>query len=109
LKRALRVVDGDRTASTRWVIIGGTLVSIDDTGDGTASQQFAEALQDAGGAAVNPSDEPDVRIVILGAVRSREARLRAGAREVSADLVLGSHRPAFAKHFASACATRASG
>lgn len=100
---------GDGTAPTRWVTIGGTRVSIDDTGDGTASQRFAEALEDAGGTAVDPSDEADVRIVILGAVRSREARLRAGALEVVADVVLGSYRPAFAKHFASACANRARG
>jgi hypothetical protein len=91
------------------VIIGGTRVSIDDTGDGTASQQFAEALLDAGGAAADPSGTPDVHIVILGAVRSREARLRAGAPEVARNLVLGSHRPAFAKHFASTCAHKASG
>jgi len=109
LKRALRVVDGDGTAPTRWVIIGGTRVQIEDTGDGTASQQFAEALLDAGGSTVDSSETPDVRIVILGAVRSREAQRRAEAPEVARDLVLGSHRPAFAKHFASTCTNKASG
>lgn len=88
------------------VSIGGRLVSVVDTGDGVASRRFVDLMLDAGARRVDASSDAnaDMEIVIRGTPKTPEARLRAEVLEQAADLVLGSARPAFARHFDSACA-----
>jgi hypothetical protein len=110
LKRSLRVVDESRdppVATPTMVTVGRQLVSITDTGDGIASRRFIDALLEAGAARLDDGSgpKPDLRIVIRGAPKSPEARLRADVLEEAADLVLGADRPAFARLLALACAT----
>lgn len=109
MKRPLRVVDdssGPAPTTPVLVTIGGKVVSVLDTGDGAASLRLVEALVDAGVIRVDSANDakPDLRIVIRGTPQSAEARLRAEALEEAADVVLGSVRPAFARHFGSTCA-----
>ena len=109
MKRSLRIVDDSGESSTKTpsiVTIGGQLVSVVDTGDGVASDRFVDALLEVGAAGIAPSEDapPDLRIVIRGTPTSPEARLRAEVLEEAADVVLGSPRPAFARHFGLACA-----
>jgi hypothetical protein len=109
LKRSLRVVDEHRDPpvwTPRLLHIGGRLVSILDTEDGTPSRRFAEMLSDAGATLLEHNSDAnlDLRIVIRGAPVSAEARQRAEVLEEAADLILGAARPAFARLFASACA-----
>jgi hypothetical protein len=91
----------------RLLRIENRLLSILDTGDGTASLRFAKMLTDAGAALAEPSADagPDLRIVIRGAPASAHGRARAEALEESADLILGSARPAFATLLGSAVST----
>ena len=81
------------------VTVGRQLVSIADTGDAIASRRFVDALLEAGAAHLDDGSDPkpDLRIVIRGAPKSPEARLRAGLLEEAADLVLGTARPALAR------------
>jgi len=109
LKRSLRIVDDSsesRANTPSIVTIGGQLVSVVDTGDGVATSRFVDALVEAGAAGIDSSSDvtPDLRIVIRNAPNSPEARLRAGALEGAADVVLGSARPAFARYLGLACA-----
>jgi len=109
LKRSLRVVDEHRDPPVwkpRLLRIGGRLVSILDTEDGTPSRRFSEFLSDVGATLLEHRSDakPDLRIVIRGTPVSAEARRRAEVLEEAADLILGAPRPAFARLFASACA-----
>jgi hypothetical protein len=109
LKRSLRIVDDSSESTTKTpsiVTIEGQLISVVDTGDGVASDRFADALLEAGAAGMAPSGDapPDLCIVIRGTPTSPEARLRAKVLEEAADVVLGSPRPAFARYFGLVCA-----
>jgi len=109
LKRSLRVVDhsGDPPVSAPSTVnIGGRLVSVVDTGDGASGRRFTDLLVDAGATRVTRGSDanPDMRVVILGTPQSPAATARAEVLEEAADVLLGSARPAFARHFASACA-----
>jgi len=102
LKRSLHVVDESRDPpiwTPKLLNVGGRLVSIVDTEDGTASRRFAEALTETGATRLDEDSDanPNLRIVIRGAPASAEARLRAEVLEEAADLVLGAARPAFAR------------
>lgn len=110
MKRTLRIVDDQGRPPTWHLLIEGTRVAVDDTGDGRGGATLCEALVQAGAERLEPGDDasPDVRIVVRGTAPSQEARRRAAVLEQEADVVLGSARPAFATHFASACAERAS-
>ena len=110
MKRTLQVVEGPVVPPTRHVMLGATRIAIDDGGTGEGSARFAQALIDAGAQPVelDAGVQPDVRVVVRGTATTRDARLRSRALEERADLVLGSARPAFAAHFASACAVKAS-
>lgn len=101
MKRSLPVVDelqDPPIGVPRLLRIGNRLLSILDTDDGTASLRFAKMLSNAGAALVETSADasPDLRIVIRGAPASAQWRARAEVLEQSADLILGSARPAFA-------------
>ncbi len=109
MKRSLPIVDDSSESSTKKpsiVTIGGQLVSVVDTGDGVASDRFIDALLEAGAAGIASSGDatPDLHIVIRETPTSPEARLRAEVLEEAADVVLGSARPSFARHFGLACA-----
>ena len=85
--------------------VGTRIVSVTDTGDGSAARRFAEVLLDAGARSVTPHGAPptDDRIVIRAPLPAARWRLRAEGLEETADVILGSVRPAFAALFASAC------
>lgn len=109
MKRPLRVLGGTaapRPALPLLVRAGDRLVSVADTGDGSAARRFADALLSAGGEPVAAEVRalPDARVVIRAAVEPVDARLHTEALEESADVVLGSARPAFASLLAAACA-----
>ena len=91
------------------VRIGRRLASVIDTGDGTAASRFGDALVRAGGHIVDSESAsgPLTRIVIRTPLESPQARLRAEAIELDAELVLGSARSAFAERFVKACAPSA--
>lgn len=109
MKRSLHVVDELRDPpiwTPRLLSIASRVVSVVDTADGSASRRFVDALAEAGATRLDEDSDakPDLRIVIRAAAGSAEARLRAEVLEETADLVLGSDRPAFARLFGSACA-----
>jgi hypothetical protein len=104
LRRPLPVLDKTAQAPTAFplhVRIGPRTVSVVDTGDGNASRRFADALAQAGGTLLDPSEDvgADIRIVIRGNPLSQQGRLRAEALEESADVVLGSDRASFARYY----------
>lgn len=110
MKRSLQVVDESRdppVVPVTIVSIGTKRVSIADTGDGIAGRRFVDALLEAGAARLDGGSgpKPDLCIVIRGAPKSPEARLRADVLEEAADLVLGAARPAFAGLLVLACAS----
>jgi 3-hydroxyisobutyrate dehydrogenase-like beta-hydroxyacid dehydrogenase len=109
LKRPLRVLGDDVAPNPMPPLlarVGKRLVSVADTGDGTAARRFADELLAAGAELTAPegNPQPDDRIVIRATAEPVEARLRAEALEETADVVLGSVRPAFAARFVAACA-----
>ena len=109
MKRSLPVVDdsGDPPVQApRAVVIGDQLVSVIDTGEGRSSVRFVDLLVDAGAAHVDLARYAniDLRIVVRDAPKTPAARLRVEALEETADVVLGSARPAFARLFVSTCA-----
>ena len=109
MKRSLHVVDdsGDPSVQApRAVVIGDQLVSVIDTGEGRSSVRFVDLLVDAGAAHVDLARDAniDLRIVVRDAPKTPAARLRVEALEETADVVLGSARPAFARLFVSTCA-----
>ena len=109
MKRSLHVVDdsGDPPVQApRAVVIGDQLVSVIDTGEGRSSVRFVDLLVDAGAAHVDLARDAniDLRIVVRDAPKTPAARLRVEALEETADVVLGSARPAFARLFVSTCA-----
>ena len=109
MKRSLPLVDELRdppVGTPRLVRVENRLLSILDTDDGTVSLRFAKMLTDAGAALVETSADasPDLRIVIRGAPASAQGRARAEVLEETADLILGSARPAFATLLGSAFA-----
>jgi len=103
LKRSLPIVEGSldpRPPEPIVVHLGGSRVIVSDGHDGAQARGFANLLLDQGGTEEKPEHaEPTVTVVV--AIRSgetsRESRLRAEALEESADFVLGSSRPAFAR------------
>lgn len=113
MKRPLHVFDGpvtERAPAPRLVCAGNRIVSVADTGDGSAAWHFASALLAAGATPLSPDAKqprPDHRIVIRAALASAEAWQRSEALEASADVLLGSVRPVFAALFVSACAVGA--
>ena len=109
MKRSLHVVDdsGDPPVQApRAVVIGDQLVSVIDTGERRSSVRFVDLLVDAGAAHVDLARDAniDLRIVVRDAPKTPAARLRVEALEETADVVLGSARPAFARLFVSTCA-----
>jgi hypothetical protein len=102
LKRPLRVLGdpSDREPAEPAVAqLGDRIVSIADAHDGAAARRFAEELEDAGATIVEggAATRIDVRIVIRSTPQSPEARASAEVLEETADVVLGSPRPAFAR------------
>ncbi|MFZ1864822.1 MAG: hypothetical protein WAU39_11410 [Polyangiales bacterium] len=85
--------------------LGTRIISVTDTGDGSAARRFAELLLGGGARSLTREGAPpaDHRIVIRAPLPAARWRLRAVVLEESADVVLGSVRPAFAALFASAC------
>jgi len=79
-----------------------------DTGDGASGRRFVDLLVDASATRIDSADDadPDMRVVIRGALQSPDRRLPEEVLEETADVVLGSARPAFARLFGSACARR---
>ena len=111
MKRTLDVLDENAEAlppAPLFVRIGAHILSVSDTGDGTAARRFADALVGAGAASLEaPTDAcSDMRVVIRHYPRSPKARLHAEALEKGADLVLGSARLDFATRLASWLAVR---
>lgn len=109
MKRPLRVVDHLGAPPPRppsIVRLAGRLVSVVDTGDGASGDRFVDALVGVGAVRVDGAVDvnPDMRVVIRGTPQSPQASMRAEVLEETADVVLGSARPAFATHFGSACA-----
>jgi hypothetical protein len=95
----------DRVAAVPVLVaIGTQLVAIEDHQDGTRARRLAELLVREGGTWAEPSDprRADLRIALRSTPESNEARLRAEVLEETADLVLGSVRPAFARRFVEA-------
>lgn len=110
MKRSLPLVDELRDlpiGTPRLVRVENRVVSILDNADGTASRRFAKMLTDAGAARVEKSADasPDLRIVIRGVPAPAQGRARAEVLEESADVILGSARPAFAALLGSAFAS----
>ena len=108
MKRPLRVFDGAAPAEPPPPVllrVGTRIVSVADTGDGSAAQRFAAVLLDAGARRLTSDGAPptDDRIVIRSPLPAAHWRRRAEALEETADVILGSVRPAFAALFASAC------
>ena len=107
MKRALHILGEPRdavAAEPEVVRIGTRVVTIEDAHDGTRARQLAEQMMAAGaerGASAD-ADRADFRIAVRSTPESNEARLREEVLEETADLVLGSARPAFARRFAEA-------
>jgi hypothetical protein len=101
LKRALPIVDealDPQPPEPLVVRIGTERIAVSDGHDGAEARRFANWLLEHGGVEASESqDGPTLRIVIRSHGTSREARLRAEVLEESADFVLGSARPAFAR------------
>ena len=103
MKRALHVVGGPRDhvpSEPVFVTLGDRVLSVADAHDGSAAEQFVACLRDAGATDAHGDVEADFLIVIRSAAHSAEARSRAKLMEQTADVVLGSARPAFARHLA---------
>lgn len=111
MKRALHILGEPRdaiAADPQVVTIGTRVVTIEDAHDGARARQLADQLIDAG-AERSPSayaDRADFRIAVRSTPESNEAQLRAEVLEETADVVLGSARPAFARHFVEALRAR---
>ncbi len=107
MKRSLHILGESRDTAAAvpvLVVIGTRLVAIEDPHDGVRAHQLAELLVREGGAWAEPSEtgSADLRIALRSTPESNEARLRAEVLEETADLVLGSVRPAFARRFVEA-------
>lgn len=103
MKRALHVVGGPRDhvpSEPIFVTLGDRILSIADAHDGSAAEQFVACLRDAGATEAHRDVEAEFLIVIRSATQSPEARSHAKLMEQTADVVLGSVRPAFARHLA---------
>ena len=108
MKRVLRVVDGagqDPLTHAVVVRVGERVVSIYDGGTGASARRFADALVALGGRIVDAAGAPppELRIAIRSAGESFQDRAHARSLEASVDIVLGSVRPEFARHFVKAC------
>ncbi len=96
MKRALQVVgqDADAPPAEPEVLrVGETVVLVEDSGDGAASRRFAAWMRDAGARRAGDA-KPDEALRI-------RIDVTAGARhdtDEAPDFVLGSARPAFARH-----------
>lgn len=105
LKRSLEVLvelEGEPVPPPQVLRAGDTRVTVMDAGDGSASRRLASCLVDAGATPLEVERETDahleqIRIVIRAAARTADARRRSTALEATADLILGSARPAFAR------------
>ncbi len=96
MKRALQVVGQNAElprAEPEVLIAGQRVVVIEDSGDGAASRHFATCMVDAGAQRVENAElSHALRIWI-------EANAPAGRDvEHEPDFILGSARPAFARH-----------
>ena len=96
MKRALQVVGQDTDAppaEPEALRVGETVVLVEDSGDGAASRRFATWMRDAGARAAGDA-QPDkalrIRIDVIAGTR-RDT-------DEAPDFVLGSARPAFARH-----------
>ena len=102
MKRPLRVL-GEPTDQTPAdpvaVLLDGKVVSIADAHDGAAARKLGELFVEAGArwTKLEAAGTVDLRIVVRSTPESAEARLRSEVLEESADLVLGSVRPAFVR------------
>lgn len=101
MKRSLPIVEGSldpRPPEPIVVHLGGSRVIVSDGQDGAQARGFANLLVDQGGTEEKTEHAgPTVTIAIRSGGTSRESRIRADALEESADFVLGSVRPAFAR------------
>lgn len=107
MKRALHILGEPRdavAAAPEVLRIGSRVVRIEDAHDGTRARQLAEQMVHAGAerSASDEADRADFRIAVRATPESNEARLRAEVLEETADLILGSARPAFARRFVEA-------
>jgi len=103
VKRALQVVGEPRDllpSEPVFVTLGDRAVSVADAHDGLAAERFVACLRDAGATDADSHVEADFLVVIRVATQSAEARSHATRMEQTADVVLGSVRPAFARHLA---------
>ncbi|MEM7437734.1 MAG: hypothetical protein AAF436_21455, partial [Myxococcota bacterium] len=105
VKRSLDVVDEAptlvRAPTTRRVQVGTTQLSLTEVGDGTAVTRLAELLLEAGADLPTDGRVPDetraLRVVVRAPIRDREASKRGATLERSADVIVGSPRPGFAR------------
>lgn len=100
MKRSLRVVGQESSAATaepEALCIGDSTVVIRDGGSGTAAHRLADSMVDAGAVRVD-FDVPEDAIRVL--IRDGDAFIETAAEPSGdgADFVLGSVRPAFARH-----------
>ena len=97
MKRSLHVVgqESEVTPSEpERVRVGARTVIIEDGGNGAAARRVADWMVDAGATRGSKDSEAGaLRVVIRGGPRSADPDL-----EADADFVLGSARPAFARH-----------
>ena len=103
MKHALHVVGEPREhvpSEPILVMLGDRAISVADAHDGLAAERFVTCLRDAGATDAHGDVEADFLIVIRSVTSSAEARSRVKLMEQTADVVLGSARPAFARHFA---------
>lgn len=104
MKRSLDVVSnaaGEARAVSVEVDLGRTRVRISAVGHGQEAERFAEMLTNAGGRL--PTDRGPAKrldVVIRTTVREREALRQRAELEETADVVLGSPRPALAERLA---------
>ena len=105
MKRSLEVVDTAAEPTNTVTLeldLGQTTVLVSEVGDGQEAARFAEMLAAEGGTpATEAKGGRPLQIVVRSTLRDRDALRRRAELEASADVVLGSARPAFAHWLAS--------